>query len=92
MMVDFVYKQLEGLNSMKSSGLPDIPVRLVKDGAEALVRPLMLLMNRMINEGTLPADWNHATVTPVHKVGSKSDPSNFQSISVLPAFSKIQCT
>ena len=87
--VDFVYKQLKALNSKKSSGLPDIPVRLVKNGAEALVRPLTLLMNRTINEGSLPADWKHAIVTPVHKAGSKSDPSNFRPISVLPIFSKI---
>ena len=76
--VDFVYKQLKALNSKKSSGLPDIPVRLVKDGVEALARPLTLLIN-----GTLPADWKHAIVTPVHKAGSKSDPSN----SVLPVLS-----
>ena len=82
--VDFVYKQLKALNSKKSSGLPDIPVRLVKDGTEVLARPLTLLMNR-----TLPADWKHAIVTPVHKAGSKSDPSNFRPISVLPVFSKI---
>ena len=87
--VDFVYKQLKALNSKKSSGLHNIPVRLVKDGAEALTRPLTLLMNRTINEGSLPADWKHATVTPVHKAGSKSDPSNFRPISVLPIFSKI---
>ena len=49
----------------------------------------MLLMNRMINEGSLPADWKHAIVSPVHKAGSKSDPSNFRPISVLPIFSKI---
>ena len=60
-----------------------------KDGAEALARPLTLLMNRKINEGTLSADWKHAIVTPVHKAGSKSDPTNFQPISVLPVFSKI---
>ena len=89
--VDFVYKQLKALNSKKSSGLHvhDIPVRLVKDGAEALARPLTLLMNRTINEGSLPADWKHAIVTPVHKAGSKSDPSNFRPISVFPIFSKI---
>lgn len=54
--VDFVYKQVKALDSKKSSGLLDIPVRLVKDGAEALERPLTLLMSRTINEGTLPAD------------------------------------
>ena len=54
--VDFVYKQLKALNSKKSSGLRDIPVRLVKDAAEVLATPLTLLMNRTINKGTLPAD------------------------------------
>ena len=68
--VDFVYKQLKVQKSNKSSVLPGIPVRLVTDGAEALVRPLTLLMNRAINEGTLPVDWKHAIVTPVHKAGS----------------------
>ena len=61
---------------VKSSGLPDIPIRLVKDGAEALARPATQLMNRTFNEGTLPVDWRHAVVTPVHKAGSKSDPSS----------------
>ena len=86
---DFVYKQLKTLNSKKSYGLPDIPIRLVKYGVEALARPLMLLLNRSIKEGTLPVDWKHVIVTPVHKAGSKSDPSNFRPISVLPVFSKI---
>ena len=54
-----------------------------------MARPLTLLINRTINEGTLPADWKHAIVTPVHKAVSKSDPSNFRPISVLPVFSKI---
>ena len=65
-------------------------IRLVKDGpAEALARPLTQLMNRIFNEGTLPVDWRHAVVTPVHKAGSKSDPSNYRPISVLSLFSNI---
>ena len=43
----------------------------------------------MINEGTLPADWKHAIITPVHKACLKSDPLNLRPISVLTVFSKI---
>ena len=89
MTEDFVYKQLKALCSKKSTGLSDIPVRLIKDGAEALASPLTPLMNRTINEGTIPSEWKHAVITPVHKAGSKTDPSNFRPISVLPVFSKI---
>ena len=74
---------------VKSSGLPDIPIRLVKGGAEALARPVTQLMNRTFNEGTLPVDWRYAVVTPVHKAGSKSDPSSYPPISVLSLFSNI---
>ena len=46
-------------------------------------------MNRSLREGYVPDEWKHALVTPVHKAGGKSDPSNYRPISVLPVFSKI---
>ena len=46
-------------------------------------------MNRTISEGSIPSHCKHAVVTPVHKTGSKTDPSNFRPISVLSVFSKI---
>ena len=85
----FVAKELKKLKSNKSTGLHNIPARLLKDGADALATPLALLMNRSINEGSIPASWKHAIVTPVFKSGSKSDPSNYRPISVLPVFAKI---
>ena len=39
-------------------------------------------------EGSIPASWKHAIVTPVF--WSKSDTSNYRPISVLPVFAKIQ--
>ena len=86
----FVAKELQKLKSNKSTGLHNIPPRLLKDGADALAMPLAILMNRSINEGSIPASWKHAIVTPVHKSGSKSDTSNYRPISVLPVFAKIQ--
>ena len=46
-------------------------------------------MNRTINEGTIPSDWKHAVVTPIHKACPKTLPSNIRPTSVLPVFSKI---
>ena len=46
-------------------------------------------MNRSLREGYVPDEWKHALVTPLHKAGSKSDPSNYRPISVLTVFSKI---
>ena len=86
---DFVRKKLSKIKSKKSTGFKDIPARLLKDGAQALTAPLTLLMNRTISEGSIPAEWKHAIVTLVFKSGSKTDPSNYRPISVLPVFSKI---
>ena len=73
----------------KSTGIPGLPAWLQKDGSDAISEPLTLLMNRSLREGYVPDEWKHALVTPVHKAGSKSDPSNYRPISVLPVFSKI---
>ena len=85
----FVANELKKLKSNKSTGLHNIPARLLKDGADALATPLAIIMNRSINEGSIPASWKHAIVTPVFKSGSKSDTSNYRPISVLPVFAKI---
>ena len=86
---EFVKKQFKSLKVKKSTGIPGFPARLLKDGSDTISEPLTLLMNRSLREGYVPDEWKHALVTPVHKAGSKSDPSNYRPISVLPVFSKI---
>ena len=61
----FVAKELKKLESNKSTGLHNIPAQLLKDGADALATPLAILMKRSLNEGSIPASWKHAILTPV---------------------------
>ena len=77
------------IRSSKSTGLADIPTRLLKDGSGAIARPLSVLRNRSLAEDSIPLEWKHATVTPVHKSDSRTNPANYRPISVLPVFSKI---
>ena len=46
-------------------------------------------MNRSICKGSIPSEWKHATVTPIHKAGSATDAANYRPISTLPVFTKI---
>ena len=85
----FVYDQLKKIKTSESTGLTHIPARLLKDGRNALAKPLTVLMNRSLAEGTIPSEWKHAMVTPVYKSGSKTDAANYRPISVLPCFVKI---
>ena len=86
---EFVRTELKKIRSSKSTGLADTPARLLKDGSDAIARPLTMLMNRSIAEGSIPSDWKHAVVTPVYKSDCRTDPNNYRSISILPVFSKI---
>ena len=47
------------------------------------------LINKSIISGTFPSQLKYAKVFPVFKGGSKSDPSNYRPISILPTISKI---
>ena len=86
---EFILKQLKVIKINKPTDFADIPARLLKDGAEALAKPLTVLMNRSIAEGAVPSEWKHAMVTSIHKSGPRTDPANYRPISVLPVFSKI---
>ena len=85
----YVCKELKKIKTSKSTGQVNIPARLLKDGADALAKPLSVLMNRSICEGSIPSEWKHATVTPIHKAGSATDAANYRPISTLPVFTKI---
>ena len=86
---DFVCSELKKVKSSKSTGLENIPARLLKDGASEIVKPLTILINRSLAEGAIPSDWKHAVVTPIHKAGTTTDAANYRPISTLPVFAKL---
>ena len=66
------------MKTSKSTGLSNMPARLLKDGSNVIAKPLTVLLNRTINDGSIPSEWKHAKVAPIHKAGSKSDFWNVQ--------------
>ena len=58
--------------------------------AVSVISPsITLLINKSIATGIFPAQLKQAKVLPVYKGGTKSDPSNYRPISILPTVSKI---
>ena len=80
---DLVCSELRKIKTSKSTGLDNIPARLLKDGAIVISKPLTVLINRSVVEGAIPSEWKHATVTPIHKSGSTTDAANYRPISTL---------
>ena len=50
---------------------------------------LLSVINASLTSGKLPPEWKVATVVPLHKTGSVTDPTNYRPVSILPAVAKV---
>ena len=66
-----------------------IPARLVRDAEVELAPSLTYLINKSITDGTVPALWKVARVTPLYKSENKLLVEHYRPISVLPVLSKV---
>ena len=79
---------LNNVEITKSAGLDQISGKFLKDGARILAKPISKLCNLSMALGSLPDACKMAKVKPLFKNGSKTDPSNYRPISLLPLLSK----
>ena len=63
-----VSKILHSLKVNKAAGLDKTPARLVTDAEVELAPSLTCLINKSITDGTVPASWKVARVTPLYKL------------------------
>ena len=77
------------LKPSKATGLDGLGPRVLKMAASVISPSITLLINKSIATGIFPAQLKQAKVLPVYKGGTKSDPSNYRPISILPTVSKI---
>ena len=66
-----------------------LPVKLFKRFCNILVIPMTLLIENSIFTGEFPDELKTARITPIHKEGSFTEPSNFRPISSLFYLSKV---
>ena len=77
------------LNSKKAHGYDDISIAMHKLCAPAVAKPLNMLFEKCLSEGTFPNFWKFANVQPIHKKDSRQIKSNYRPISLLPVCGKI---
>ena len=73
----------------KATGLDGIGPRILKIAACAISPSIAKLINKSRATGCFPSQLKQAKVLPIFKGGTKSDPSNYRPISILPTISKI---
>lgn len=77
------------LRSKHSSGYDRLSTFELKQLINVLAKPLTILSNRILSEGTFPEALKIAKVIPLHKGNEKSSLNNYRPISLLPAISKV---
>ncbi|CAL4061280.1 unnamed protein product [Meganyctiphanes norvegica] len=57
--------------------------------AKAMSVPLTIIYQKSLDEGICPDEWKSANVTPIHKKGDRTDPSNYRPVSLTSQVCKV---
>ena len=87
--VEGVAELLSNIDSSKARGPDNLPTRFLKEFSSEIASTLMLIFQASLDHGTLAEVWKQATVVPVFKKGSRTDPCNFRPISFTCIYTKI---
>ena len=54
-----------------------------------MCKPLQIIFQMSLDKGECPSDWKTANVTPIHKKGDRTDPSNYRPVSLTSQVCKV---
>ena len=60
-----ILKRLANFREDKSPGADGMSSRFLKAISTVIAVPVTMIFNRSLSEGSVPADWKHANVSPV---------------------------
>jgi hypothetical protein len=80
---------MNSLKSKKCYGYNNIPLLVLKDGAEVLASPLSKLFEKIYQTKEIPDQWKISRTVPLFKKGNKKNTNSYRPISNLCSASKI---
>ena len=84
-----MFNILKNVEVTKASGIDQISGKFLKDRARILVKPISKLCNLSMVLRSFPDACKIAKLKSLIKKGSKTDPSNYRLMSLLPLLSKV---
>jgi hypothetical protein len=80
---------LKNLKTKNCEGPDRLPLRVLKDGAMILAKPLSVLFHKIYERKEIPEQWKVSKVIPLHKKGKKEDIKNYRPIANLCSITKV---
>ena len=80
---------LQSLDPNKATGHDQIPACVLRNGASVLAAPIARLINTVIDNACVPAEWKLAEICPVFKRDEKFDKSKYRPVSILVVLDKV---
>ena len=84
-----VLKAMNTLKIKNCEGHDRIPLRILADGKQILLKPLALLFEKIYQTKQIPEQWLISKIIPIHKKGPTKNIENYRPIANLCSCSKI---
>ena len=85
-----VFSLLSKLCWSKATGLDNISAKLLRECPDLLAESLTVIFNQSLTTGIFSNEWKSTRVTPLYKnCGKRTEPTNYQPISVIPVVVKV---
>ena len=84
-----IKKEILNLSSRKATRKGDIPVKILKNGVNAYLSELTILISNWLKDEVFPNDLKLLDITPIFKKEDNLNKKSYRSVSILPHLSKV---
>ena len=81
--IDEIVNVIKKLPNGKSAGIDGIGYEFFKSCTANVLQVVCSLFNSILSKGEFPSQWCDAIISPLHKKGSRNDPTNYRGISLM---------